>query len=150
MCQFFGLFPFFMETNPQTKQFDKFSFSWKQPVTWWFVFILVGQFSFSFIDIDIAWKFYLHHSVLEKNVPSVLANFIFFEHFLFFMLIAMTRYMMLKYSHIGSAIFLIQKAHDILCAKKDLSLDNNQPVKRQVMTGFILAVICVSLSLIIN
>lgn len=137
-------FPFFMETDPQTKKFSKFSFSWKQPVTWWFIFILLGQCSFFFIDMDIAWKFYNNESVVLMNVPSVFATFMLLEHIFFFMAIAMLRYFMFKYSHIRSAIFLIKKVHDILCAKKNLSLGYSQSVKRQVVIGIILAVVCVS------
>lgn len=93
MCQFFGLFPFVMEIDPQTKLFKKFFFSWKKPVTWWFVFILIGQFLLLCININLAWKLNSEESVMQ-NVPFLLAAIFFFEYISFFILISATRYMM--------------------------------------------------------
>ncbi len=36
-CQCVGFFPFRMEINRRTRRFQQFSFSWRFPITWWFV-----------------------------------------------------------------------------------------------------------------
>lgn len=145
MCQCFGAFPFFIETFPETKIFKKFSFSWKHPVTWWFIFIVVIQIIFLITDLFRAWRDYYQESVLNSSLPTIFAIFILLEHLFFFMLVAATRFMIfLKYSHLYRAFCLIQKAENILCKEEDLSLNKASSVNRQVFAGFILAMASVS------
>ncbi len=43
LCQCAGLFPFRMEINKQSGKFEQFSFSWRYPVTWWYITLAFSQ-----------------------------------------------------------------------------------------------------------
>ena len=43
VCQCVSFFPFRMEIDKKTKTFQRFSFSWRYPITWWFFIISVTQ-----------------------------------------------------------------------------------------------------------
>lgn len=145
MCHCFGVSPFYMETDSLTKKFKKFSFSWKRPVTLWYILISIGELLFLITDLIKAWINYYEESVINSTLPTIFAVFIFLEHLLFFMLIAMTRVVViLKCSQFHRTFCLIQKAHIVLCQDEDLSIEKIPSVNRQVIAGFIYAVVSVS------
>ena len=37
LCQLIGFIPFRMEVDSETKKFQRFSFSFRHPLTWWFI-----------------------------------------------------------------------------------------------------------------
>ena len=43
LCQICGFLPFQMKTDPQTKRFLRFDFSYTHPLTCWFALILITQ-----------------------------------------------------------------------------------------------------------
>ena len=42
-CQACGFIPYVIEYEPTTKKMSKFSFSWRNGTTWWFIFMVVSQ-----------------------------------------------------------------------------------------------------------
>lgn len=143
MCQLSGLLPFYMEFDPDTKKFRKFSFSWKRPMTWWFVFLCIGQFAFLIFDIRISWIAFYQNDVIKSNIPKVFSAFLFVEHLLFVFLIDMARFMILKYSNLRCAVHLIQKVHNMLSVDNKLSFEKSLKVKRHLISGLIVTAICV-------
>ena len=41
VCQFVGMIPFRLEIDPETNEFLRFSFSFKYPITWWYILLTV-------------------------------------------------------------------------------------------------------------
>ncbi len=44
LCQCVGFFPFRIDIDQQTGKFQQFSFSWRNPVAWWYVALFLSQF----------------------------------------------------------------------------------------------------------
>ena len=44
LCQFVGFFPFRVKIDERTGKFRQFSFSWRNPVTWWYSALSLSQF----------------------------------------------------------------------------------------------------------
>ena len=51
LCQCVGFFPFRMEIDKRTRKFQQFSFSWRYPITWWFVTLVLAQFFTFFVMV---------------------------------------------------------------------------------------------------
>lgn len=143
-CQFYGMFPYYMELDPITKKFKMFSFSVKHPVTWWFFFVILAQLVVIYFDIKISWKILFEDAFPCLHKPTTFVIFFCSEHLFFFILVLLVRYMTLQYSHLRKAIIYTQKAHSELQVE-DLPQENIPAVKRRVFVGLFLAVVFVSL-----
>lgn len=42
LCQFVGLIPYRIEFHPKTNRFQRFSFSFKYPITWWYTLLFLS------------------------------------------------------------------------------------------------------------
>lgn len=142
-CQIFGVIPFYMETDPDTNQFKKFSFSWKRPVTWWFICFFIANLIFLPIYTRMFWQIFYNIGVVRSNVPLAFIGFMLMEHIFFFLLIVMARYILFKYSHFHRAISLIQKVHNLLDVES-LESEKFSSTKHRVIFGLISAFFCVS------
>lgn len=144
VCQIFGLFPFYMENDPLTRNFKSFSFSLRKPVTWWFFCLLVLQFVFLILDVEAVWTTHLQEGILKYKVPPIFGVFIFLQCLFFHILVSITRYVIFKYIHIRRAIHLIRKVHTEL--ETESQPEENMPkVTRRVVLCLIFAFICVSM-----
>lgn len=142
-CQFFGLIPFYVETEARTNTFKKFSFSLRHPVTWWFALIFISQIFFIYFDTAVAWRVFYTDGVQRSNVPFVFVAFMLIEHIFFFALAGTARYAISKYSHIRKVLYIVQKVHNELVVE-DFPSKNKPSVTRRVILAMALSLICVS------
>lgn len=142
-CQFFGLFPFFIENVPETKQFKKFAFSWKHPVTWWFIILFFTYIIYIVLDLWAAWEVFYYEGIIQSRIPSLFGIFFFLEHIHFFIIIVLTRLITLNSGRLRRVICLLKKVNNELNIES-LSLSEIPKVKRRVNIGIVFILICVS------
>lgn len=134
ICQVFGVFPFYMETDPHTQRFIKFSFSFKNLVTWWFFFILSLQAVFLVFDVLASWQM-LTQGIKSYDVPLLIVVFLAVEFMFMYIFVFVTRYVTLKCSRVGRAVLLLLKVH------QEIDADNFPPDHAPKVTRFVISCI---------
>ena len=86
LCQCVGFFPFRMEIDKRTKKFQQFSFSWRYPITWWFVTLILAQFFMFFVMMNDASKSF------RKDLPITISISLLGSSFIFIILINSARF----------------------------------------------------------
>ena len=131
ICQLIGFIPFRMEIDPQTKTFRRFTFSMRDPLTWWFIVLKIfalGALCFSLYAIlfsspidpmpnDEAVKF-----VSSVCQPIITIASMFIEQFF-----------MIRYSNLGNAIEFIKKADETLESVSNIERRKDSVISRTIV-----------------
>lgn len=142
-CQFFGIIPFFMVTDDSpAKTFNKFSFSLRHPITWWFSFVLIFLLVLPILDIQLIWGIIRHTDDAPTHVPPIFLGFVLQEHVFSFILLASARYMICKHARIRRAISLVQKVNNELMVE-DMPSEYIPAVKKHVTAAILSPLIAV-------
>lgn len=114
ICQFCGLFPFHMKIDQTTKEFKRFSFSWKASL--WFIFLILVQIIFFAADFRSSFRVYFEEGsgTIRSGLPPILVYFILCEQSTFFLLTIVVRLVVLRFSNLQRAFQLLQKVHNTL------------------------------------
>ena len=106
-CQLIGFIPFRMELDSETKKFQRFSFSLRHPLTWWFtitklsncVFICIAVYTSisSFSKLNAEWS--------SKKGICFISMLIFYV-----LVIVIIQLALVRCSHLRKAIELIVRA----------------------------------------
>ena len=106
-CQLSGFIPFRMEMDSETKKFQRFSFSFHHPLTWWFFimkFIIFVSFCMMF---PISQKHFLQlNAEWGSKISNCFVSMIIFES----LVLVMFQLTLIRYSHLRKAVELIVKA----------------------------------------
>lgn len=142
-CQILAVFPFYVESDPETKKFKKFSFSFKHPVTWWFLLVLFLQITFLGLTSLITWKFFFEDDQIRLSVPRILTDFFYLEHVWMLLFMALVRFLLFKYPSLRKVVNIVQNVHNAL-GVEDFSLEGIPSVKKRIIQGLWLAFFSVS------
>ena len=106
-CQLIGFIPFRMEVDSETKKFQRFSFSFRHPLTWWFSITKLSNCVFICIAVytKISGFSKLNYEWSSKNGICFMSMLIF--HYLFIITIQLA---LVRCSHLRKAIELIVRA----------------------------------------
>ena len=145
--QFFSFLPYYMEWHPQSqsKRFKQISFSWKKPITWWFIFVVLFQFVFVVCrSLQLCRS---NHN--ESEFPLIFS--LFYPVEILFLVIATATYrfaIIFKVPHLRRAQNSLRKAQQLMSnvPPEDIELDG-QAVKKRSVFGLIWVFIGVSLIL---
>lgn len=133
-----------MELDSSTGKFKKFSFSFKHPVTWWFLLGFFTQILTITLDIQVVKKLFIQDgSVIKLSIPPVIASYFLVEHFSILFLSVFVRYFVLKYSNIQRAIHTLWQVHKELRVD-DFPAEQIPDVKTRTILGLIFVIISVS------
>ena len=55
-CQVIGLSPFRMEKDPQTGRFQRFAFSWRHPLAWWWLALKATYLAVTLVWVARNWQ----------------------------------------------------------------------------------------------
>ena len=147
ICQAAGFCPFFIETKKSTDAFIKFSFAWKKPLTWWFIFIFVLQFVFAIFDTNVILQVFFGEGIDRGNIPQIFSVYSTIELFFFFILLGGARYIIFRYPHMKRAIELVNKVHHNLAShQKNFQGAKILSINRPVAAGICLTFACVRIS----
>ena len=133
ICQLIGFIPFRMEIDPQTKTFRRFTFSMRDPLTWWFIVLKIfalGALSFSLYTtlfsspIDPMLK---DEAVSLKEISFVCQTIIAiaFDFTL--------QFVMIRYSNLGNAIEFIKKADETLESVSNVERRKDSVISRTIV-----------------
>lgn len=71
LCHACGFFPYAIENNSNTKNFERFTFSFKNLTTWWFFLISISQLAFFIGLVYLFWKQVVKFN--EENMPITMS-----------------------------------------------------------------------------
>ena len=104
-CQWFGFLPYRMEINKETGRFEKFSFSWQNPITWWFIFFSIVN---SVVHSSVATLVFKNPTVNSFPIAVRATTITVFVSFLLILLLA--RYSLIfRFPTLCKAIEFIRK-----------------------------------------
>ena len=129
-CQFSGFIPFRMEIDPETKKFQRFSFSFRHPLTWWFAFLkILTWLSLCYVIVSWAREMSRAKQLSLEHICSMSLGI--------FHLLAMitVQFTLLHCSSLAKAIASIKKADE----SYECNLLHEDTVIRRTSIGFLLA-----------
>ena len=143
ICQFCGMLPFSMEYDPTTKAFARFSFSFRNFITWWFMLIFILQLAAPFALVNISGHL-LQELSSDLSVPTMVTIVAGVTSVCFFAQFAISRWITFRhYGRLRNAVEAVQAVERIL---KSLSvIVCNNSVTKRVVIGIILLLAAVSL-----
>ena len=106
LCQFAGFLPFRMEINETTNQFQRFSFSWRYPITWWYSISSIASIVF---NIFVTKEFFQTSEIV--NLPFVIKITTKTLFILYIFLVSFSRYYFV--SHYPALCKSIEYMHKI-------------------------------------
>ena len=136
-CQFFGYLPFRMEIDKETRRFQRFSFSWRNPITWWWV-------AFSLIQLILCYFFvppFLEDPELIK-LPTTISISLSITGVLYLFAELSSRYFLaLRFSALHNAIQLMQQVEQNLEEHPDCKCTIRRRMTIGLVSGFLFVAI---------
>ena len=100
-AQFVGLFPFNIKKNSLNGQFERFDFSWRHLITFWFCLVLVVQVAPLIIGF---WMFpEIQRNFISSKLPLIFTAPIFINLAVHYSMIAIIRSATLRYHQLNLA-----------------------------------------------
>lgn len=113
ICQIYGLIPFSMEMDPITGEFQRFTFSLKKAVAWWYVVVFIFQVTCYLITVVSRGKNETEAENLE--VTGIIWGLTIANQIMYMAQISFSRFVVLKFKRFRRIIAWI---HEV---EKDLS-----------------------------
>lgn len=105
LCQFLGFLPFRMNIDDETGKFQGFSYSWKYPITWWYIVTSIASIVFFVFLLEVLFK-----SSDIDDLPFIIKITTKTDIVLNFVLIISTRYWLIfKHRALANAIEFMKK-----------------------------------------
>ena len=126
-CQFVGFFPFRMEIDRRTEKFRQFSFSWRYPITWWFVELAL---------IHVVSYFLIYTNILKSSeadkLPLIIYASLTTSGAIYFCVLLSARYWItFRLSSLRRVIELVRQIEIRLREHPDC----NSTMKRRIIVG---------------
>lgn len=142
ICQLSGFLPYRIEINKELGRFEKLSFSWRFPITWWFIFISVVN---SCIHIIIGSLIFRNTTV--NNLPLAVRGTMMTVFVSFLVLLLTVRYLLaFRFQTLCKAIAFLRKTEDSLMTN-DQYLVCRCTVKQRTIMGLIVTFLWVFFSI---
>ena len=140
-CQIVGFFPFRMETDQQSGKLKRFTFSYRHPVTWWFIVIQ----SLCWIQIGILFWYKLGNTNVEEvtqEMDNRLAISFFFLEIMEIPLTIFWRCAGIHFSYFAKVVELAIKVDDSLACLPPKSIYKDT-ITLRIYIGLIITVFLV-------
>lgn len=109
-----AMIPFIEERHPVTKKLQKFSFSFKNVCTWWFIVILCGQLTLPCVFIQLMMDFIKNFSQ-DKEIPITLTISCIISTLSAFIQVVLCRWIVIRhYRNFKSVLDAILRVEDCL------------------------------------
>lgn len=151
ICQFVGMIPFRLEIDPETDEFLRFSFSFKYPITWWYILLTVldlCSFCISAISSR-SVKIFIEQSnavfTSTSSLLDVISTLMTFTLIVYMVIGIGSRLIPLRHSVFTEILHCVKTVDDslrILNQREDCVVPS---IKRRVCFGIALSLIWVSI-----
>ncbi len=141
LCQACGFFPYTIENNSNTKKFERFTFSFRHPTTWWFFLISILQLVVIIGLVYLSWK--QVDSINEQKMPITMSILFVIGWFFLIAEFLSSRRMMLHYRKLRNAVEAVQEVERLFGEKIVVQLSTS--VTTRFTIGSILIIIGVSI-----
>ncbi len=135
LCQCVGFIPFRMETDNLTGRFQRFTFSWRYSIVWWFVMISFIQFVCYYFIV----RSFFNNSELKEMPVTVYVPLTASTNIYFLTVVSARFWITIRFSALCKAIELMRRL--------ELSLKDNPDCKctinRRLTVGLIVTVVWV-------
>ena len=123
-CQFSGFIPFRMEIDPETKKFQRFSFSFRHPLTWWFAFVKIMSLGLLYFD------FYVIQSLLSKADDNLQWICSLCQEIFQVAIVVVVQLVLLRVSHLIKAIEWARKADETWASTANMAVHTDNVIYR--------------------
>jgi hypothetical protein len=142
LCHACGFFPYAIENNSNTKNFERFTFSFKNLTTWWFFLISISQLAFFIGLVYLFWKQVVKFN--EENMPITMSILFVINWFFVIAEFLSSRRMILHYRKLRNAVEAVQEVERLFGEKMVVQSLNS--ITTRLTIGSILIVISVSIN----
>lgn len=118
-CQFSGFTPFRMLFHPESKRFKRFVFSWRHPLTCWFIFQTFVQIALPIFEICTYYDHMTNSAGLNNNLPLALYSIAIIGMSFHALLVFLCRYVSVHFSAFRRALERIQRIDSVLVELPD-------------------------------
>ena len=143
LCQACGMIPYTIKDNLITNKFSRFTFSYRNFTTWWFIFIFFLHPATMFV------LFYMSKDADDshrgRDVPATVHILLAVTAISYIVELILSRWIVSRYRKLRNVIETIQEVEKLL-GEKFLSQHRTNSVTVQFVIGFILVVTSVSLT----
>lgn len=146
LCQASGMIPYTIEDNLATKKFAKFTFSFKNFTTWWFLLLILSQIWVPFtmgsflrdVSSELATDSSIPYIIIILAVVFTVSNLIQFS---------VSRWIvLLRYRQFHELVMAMQKIESFFVGTP-IRLESS--IIKRLVVGFVIAISVVSKSLIV-
>ena len=123
-CQFSGFIPFRMEIDPETKKFQRFSFSFRHPLTWWFAFVKIMGLGVLYSD------FYVIQSLLSKADDNLQWICSLCQEIFQVAIVVVVQLVLLRVFHLIKAIEWARKADETWASAANMAVHTDNVIYR--------------------
>jgi len=109
LCQIFGVIPFSMEVDPETKSFRRFRFSIKSITACFYYFAMVCQVVSFLVIGGVLWMQYKSAEYVYMHLPVAVALLNGSSQFIFFCVQVLKRVVFLRYRTLSRIVALIKE-----------------------------------------
>ena len=136
LCQAVGFIPFSIETNPVSRKFYRFTFSFKSGSVLWFLSIFSMHIFYIYLSKDM---FVSQFKLLltDNNIPLTLSIFSVFSLTSTGVQYVVSRYVVLQYRHLQNAVETVQNVERIFNRVIFLKAPRNS-IKKRLIIGIAL------------
>ena len=136
-CQLVGFLPFRMEIDKRTRRFQQFSFSWRNPITWWCVALSLIQLILCYFTLSPT----LGDPELIK-LPTIINISLSISGIIYFLVELSSRYWLAaRFSALRNAIQLMRQVEQNLEEHPDCKCT----IKRRMIVGLVSTFLFVAL-----
>ncbi len=109
LCQIFGMIPYSVEMDPETKSFRSFRFHIKSIPAWLYLIALVAQVVAFVVAGGSLWIYYKSDEFVDLHLPVVVTLLNGSSHFIFMCVQVLKRGIFLRYQSLSRVISLIKE-----------------------------------------
>ena len=139
LCQFFGLVPFTIKLDQDTKDFLRFGFKWRSAPALWYFFLLSVQMLVLPLPVSTMPDLMNSDLFRELNLSPAAIALLVVDQLSLMVLFVTKRVTVLRYKHLRRAVALVKEVEQYL---SDLPKCRNRVVRRTII-GFLASVIMV-------
>lgn len=139
ICQFFGLVPFTIIMDPETREFVRFGFSWRSVPALWYFFLLAIQMMVITLPVSTMPNMMDSDLFRELNLSPAAIVLLLVDQISLVILFVTKRLTVLRFNHLRRAVALVKEVEQHL---SDLPKCRNRVVRRTLM-GFLTSAIMV-------
>ncbi|KAI9565924.1 hypothetical protein GHT06_009722 [Daphnia sinensis] len=145
LCQACGMFPYTIEENLTTKKFVKFSFSFRNTITWWFSMIISLQVAVTVVVVYSSMQ-QIGNLTSDQNMPITVPILFVVNWPCFLMQMFTTRWIVFHHRRLRNVIDTVQEVERLF--GEEFITTHKSSITKRFIIGFIL-IITISIGVLV-